>query len=177
MKRGDMMDERLKELVIYLKEEKMNYFDEFYELTKKYVYYMAFSILKDYAISEDILQDTFISFLKHIKRINPEKNIINYLIKIAKNLSLNRLKKRKRETIMDLDHVEDAQKEISIEKTEIVDRMKNVLNDVEFQVVILHVINNLKHKEIAVILKKPLGTITWIYKTAIDKVRRTYEDE
>ena len=39
------------------------------------------------------------------------------------------------------------------------------------EVVTLHVINDLKFKEIAKIMKKPLGTVLWIYNKAIKKLR------
>ena len=38
----------LKELLIQLQNDKMEYFDEFYNLTKNKVFYMAYSILQDY---------------------------------------------------------------------------------------------------------------------------------
>ena len=46
-----------------------------------------------------------------------------------------------------------------------------VLSGDELEVFILHVIDELKHKEIAKILKKPLGTITWLYNKAVNKLK------
>ena len=42
----------LKELLIQLQNDKMEYFDEFYNLTKNKVFYMAYSILQDYHLSD-----------------------------------------------------------------------------------------------------------------------------
>ena len=36
----------------------------------------------------------------------------------------------------------------------------------------MHTINDLKFKEIAQILDKPLGTILWIYNKAIKEIKR-----
>ena len=49
--------------------------------------------------------------------------------------------------------------------------MYETLSGDELQVFILHTIDELKHKEIAKIMKKPLGTITWLYNKAVKKVK------
>ena len=46
-----------------------------------------------------------------------------------------------------------------------------LLDRLDQEIVIMHVIGELKHREIAAILKKPLGTITWKYNQAINKLR------
>jgi RNA polymerase sigma-70 factor (ECF subfamily) len=46
------------------------------------------------------------------------------------------------------------------------------LEGVELEVFLLHVIDELKHREIAKIMNKPLGTITWIYNNAVKKMKR-----
>jgi RNA polymerase sigma-70 factor (ECF subfamily) len=42
----------------------------------------------------------------------------------------------------------------------------------ELEVFLLHIIDELKHREIAQIMNKPLGTITWIYNNAVKKMKR-----
>ena len=164
-----MDNTHLKELLIHLQNNRMEYFDEFYNLTKNNVFYMAYSILKNYALSEDVLQDVYLKFLKHIKKVKPDDNIIGYLMMISKNMSINVYKKRKREIQTDdLDYFTDY---IEPQKSDLIDKIKNILNDEEFQIVILHVINELPHREIADILGKPLGIITWSYINAIKKLR------
>ena len=46
------------------------------------------------------------------------------------------------------------------------------LEGAELEVFLLHVIDELKHREIAKIMNKPLGTITWIYNNAVKKMKR-----
>ena len=104
-------------------------------------------------------------------------NILAYLFQIAKSLSLNYIKKNKRfirlededNIIYEREHTQE------LEDSKIVQVMKKVLNDNEFQIVILHVVNEMTHKEISELLNKPLGTITWAYNNAIAKVRREIE--
>ena len=163
----------LKELLIQLQNDKMEYFDEFYNLTKNKVFYMAYSILQDYHLSEDILQDTYIKFLKHKKKEKVDGNILSYLLEISKNLSLNYVNKHKK--VVNIDNIVfkyEEQYQEKFEELKLVKDMKKILNENEFQIVILKIINELTNNEIAQLLNKPLGTVLWTYNNAIKKLRR-----
>ena len=163
----------LKELLIQLQNDKMEYFDEFYNLTKNKVFYMAYSILQDYHLSEDILQDTYIKFLKHNKKVKVDGNILSYLLEISKNLSLNYVNKHKK--VVNIDNIVfkyEEQYQEKFEELKLVKDMKKILNENEFQIVILKIINELTNNEIAQLLNKPLGTVLWTYNNAIKKLRR-----
>ena len=163
----------LKELLIQLQNDKMEYFDEFYNLTKNKVFYMAYSILQDYHLSEDILQDTYIKFLKHKKKVKVDGNILSYLLEISKNLSLNYVKKHQK--VVNIDNIVfkyEEQYQEEFEELKLVKDMKKILNENEFQIIILRIINELTNNEIATLLNKPLGTVLWTYNNAIKKLRR-----
>lgn len=163
----------LKKLLIQLQNDKMEYFDEFYNLTKNKVFYMAYSILQDYHLSEDILQDTYIKFLKHKKKVKVDGNILSYLLEISKNLSLNYMNKHKK--VVNIDNIVfkyEEQYQEKFEELKLVKDMKKILNENEFQIVILKIINELTNNEIAQLLNKPLGTVLWTYNNAIKKLRR-----
>ena len=163
----------LEELLIQLQNDKMEYFDEFYNLTKNKVFYMAYSILQDYHLSEDILQDTYIKFLKHKKKVKVDGNILSYLLEISKNLSLNYVKKHKK--VVNIDNIVfkyEEQYQEEFEELKLVKDMKKILNENEFQIIILRIINELTNNEIAQLLNKPLGTVLWTYNNAIKKLRR-----
>ena len=163
----------LKELLIQLQNDKMEYFDEFYNLTKNKVFYMAYSILQDYQLSEDILQDTYIKFLKHKKKVKVDGNILSYLLEISKNLSLNYVNKHKK--VVNIDNIVfkyEEQYQEKFEELKLVKDMKKILNENEFQIVILKIINELTNNKYAQLLNKPLGTVLWTYNNAIKKLRR-----
>lgn len=163
----------LKELLIQLQNDKMEYFDEFYNLTKNKVFYMAYSILQDYHLSEDILQDTYVKFLKHKNKVKVDGNILSYLLEISKNLSLNYVNKHKK--VVNIDNIifkYEEQYHEEFEELKLVKDMKKILNENEFQIVILKIINELTNNEISQLLNKPLGTVLWTYNNAIKKLRR-----
>ena len=86
----------LQDLFLKLQEGDFTYFDIFYERSKNVVYYNILSYTKNYDISEDILQETYVKFLASINNINKNVNILGYLMKISKNLALDYFKKNKR---------------------------------------------------------------------------------
>ena len=169
------MDNSLIELMMHIQNDEMEYFDMFFEKTKRPVFNLIYSYLRDCDESEDILQETYLKMLRYKKKIKLDGNILSYLLQIAKTLSLNYLKRHKREEyIEDIELIGEERKDIprDLDESPVVIAMKAVLKDSEYQIVILHVVNGMTHKEIASLLKKPLGTITWAYNNAIEKVRR-----
>ena len=169
------MDNSLIDLMMHIQNDEMEYFDMFFEKTKRPVFNLIYSYLRDCDESEDILQETYLKMLRYKKKIKLDGNILSYLLQIAKTLSLNYLKRHKREEyIEDIELIGEERKDIprDLDESLVVKAMKAVLRDSEYQIVILHVVNGMTHKEIASLLKKPLGTITWAYNNAIEKVRR-----
>lgn len=162
--------EQMNNIIRQLKSGNMDLFDDFYELTKKQVYVAIINIIKNKTICEDIMQDTYLKFLNNIHKYKDKTNVIAFIVTIARNLAINEFNKNKREVHYDLSLYEE---EIvsKTEETPLLDLVYETLSGIELEVFILHVIDDLKHREIAKIMKKPLGTITWIYNKALKKMK------
>lgn len=155
----------------------MSHFDSFYQETRKAVFYNIFSYVRDYALSEDVLQETYVRFLEKIAELDEKKNVLGYLFVISRNIALDEIKKRKKEA--DWESVENDREyatEDSKIEFDVFEKCKSILNEKEFEIVILHVVNSMTHKEIARLKKKPLGTITWAYNRAIKKLKKGWEE-
>lgn len=59
------------------------------------VYRLCFGILHDEDLSQDAAQDAFVKVWRNLKKIDPQKNFRAWVMEIAKNTSLDYLKKRK----------------------------------------------------------------------------------
>lgn len=165
----------LQQMFEKLKSHDNSAFETFYELTKKEVFYNILSITKDYDLAEDVMQETYISFLENIDKIDSKKSPKGYLFVISKNKALKALKSRSKSvSINSLENTEFASVEESTSKNDnyIFKKMKEILSDKEYRIVILHVLNGMSHKEIASLLHRPLGTITWAYSNAIKKLQK-----
>jgi RNA polymerase sigma-70 factor, ECF subfamily len=152
-------------------------FEIIYKHTNKSVYAMIISIVKNHDLTEDLMQDTYMKMLKNIHSYNPKYKFKNWLLTIAKNIAIDAYNQRKREInieIEDFDHwLKDEQE--SMDSILEADYYLSLLNDEERQIVLLRIVGNMKHKDIASLLNKPLGTITWTYKEAIEKMRYAKE--
>jgi len=148
-------------------------FDEFYNATKKTVFFAIASIVKDRSVIDDLMQDTYIRFLENIDKYKTKTNINAYLSTMAHNIAINHYNKEKK-LVHDqeiLDFIPDNKNNDSYVEIEVLDILKD-LDDISREIVILHVINDLKFKDIAVIVNKPLGTVLWIYNKAIKALKR-----
>ena len=79
----------LDDLISPNKEKVENAFNIVYKEYSYLIYYVSLKIVKDYSIAEEITNETFYRFYYNKDLINKAKNIKYFLVKIAKNLSLN----------------------------------------------------------------------------------------
>lgn len=167
---------RVKQIIKELQSNDYRSFDEFYNMTSKLVYYIISDIIKHKQTIEDLMQDTYLKFIQNIGNVNPNNNPNAYLAQIAKNLAINEFNKHKRVVIDDafFTNLKDPN---SRTDSGIDLGIINYLDGIEKEVVTLKLIGELKYKEIALMLDKPMGTIQWIYSTAIKKLREKVGEE
>ena len=175
-----ILDLNLERHVASLKSGDSKAFDKIYEMTYRKIYFVVLPILRDRSLTEDIMQDTYLKFLEKINSYKA-KNTLAYILTIARNLALNEYNRRKRET-KDIDlgsdiFSVDTMLEISAANKELILSALAVLDPVEKDIFLLHNLENMTHREIALVLDKPLGTVTWIYQKAIKKMRMHLEGQ
>lgn len=152
----------------------VNAFDTIYDLSKKAVYYVGMNIIKNDQIVQDLMQETYIEFLQNINKIDYNRSIVAYLCTIIRNKALNYIEKSKRE--INLDHYENedmyGSTSTNYDNSDLIDQIKSLLKPLEFEILLLHVIEEFSFKEISNIISKPLGTTLWMYNQAIKKVQK-----
>ena len=124
---------------------------------------------------EELMQETYVRVKQNIRSYR-EGNFSAWLLMIARNLAYNHVRRAKRETPLPENPPE---REYRMEEggTPVLDAVKAVLGEEEGQIVVLHAVGGYKHREIAKMLNKPLGTVTWTYKNALEKLRKYLEEE
>ena len=138
------------------------------------MYGVAFSIVKKEDISQDIVHNVIYKLMLLETSKFPVSNELTWLYKVVKNEALMFL----RSNSISLISLEDV-KEPIFEDRDIHDfvdmdmyySMIKGLKDEQRQVVTLKVLGGYTHKEISVMLGKPIGTIQWIYNTSVKKLR------
>lgn len=136
------------------------------------IYGIAFSIVKDMSISEDIVHNTMIRLMSMKSSNYPLKYESTWLYTVVKNEALMFLRKEK--VAVSIDELQLALDERHI--GDFVDMeayysMLEGLNEEQKQIVTLKVLGDYTHKEISKMLHKPIGTVQWIYNIAIKKLK------
>jgi len=169
-----MAKDPLKQHIIKIKNGQMDAFDEVYHQTKSSVYYTILGILKDPSLSEDIMQETYLKALDKIHQYKPTYLFVTWLTTIAKNLAINEYNKRKKEISVDADeqdYIFPSTSDNSYNEAMIRELMIHLSED-ERMIILYHIVENYKFKDIAKMLDKPLGTVTWSYQNALQKLRK-----
>lgn len=171
-----MEEALLKEYVMEMKNGDMSRFNDFYELTKRSIFYNIYALSKHHETSEDLLQDTYMKFLKELPNIDVSKSIGGYLMVISRNLTLDYFKKNNR--LMEFDEdVHGDEHHHNVDYDLLLNRIKGILKDKEFEIFVLHAVNDYTFEEIAKLKHRPLGTILWSYNNAIKKIQKELADE
>ena len=139
-----------------------------YENTKKGVFSMIISIVNNKAVTEDLMQDTYIKMIEKIHTYKRGRNFYAWLLQIAKFTAIDHYRKFKKEIVYDpqeQSYYHDSLK--TDEKTYSVLDLVKPLDDLEKQIVLLHSVDDMKFKDIAKLVNKPLGTVLWLYNKSI----------
>lgn len=137
-----------------------------YNMFKKSVFAVAFSITGDYHLSEDCVAETFVR-LTQVKRFSPKAGDgKGFILTIAKNVALEQYRKYKKECVhFIIQSYGEADK--TVEDSIFLNQLLKNLNDKQRQIVVLKCYSDLTFKEIAGIMKCPETTVKSRYKKAI----------
>jgi len=150
-------------------------------------------MVRDRTIAEDLAQDTFIKVLNHIDKYRPEFKFSSWLFKIANNVAIDHLRRRRLDTIS-IDGSPNAAtaSEIEASSFEIADQAESPLEELasrelgtaieraiatlrpEYRAcIMLRHVEGRSYEEIAATLDLPLGTV----KTFIHRARHQLREQ
>ena len=131
--------------------------DKYEELYKEYysiVSKVAYSYTRNIEDSQDIAQEVFIKLYRAHRVFNDDDHLTKWLIRVTINKSIDLLRQKKREIIVDTEYVNNLQdKEEHDEKSLVMYDAVGSLKDIYKTVIILHYYDDYSIKDIASILK------------------------
>ena len=153
-------------------------FRELYEQTSSAVYGFALSILKNTHDAEDVMHDTYIKAYTAAVTYKPMGRPLAWMLTIVRNLCYTRM--RTGNVCEDISEYEDLAH--GDDHGSVIDRivLQEALSKLDFeerQIVVLHSLTGLKHREIADILELPTGTVLSKYNRSIKKLKKHLEDK
>ncbi|PKM69081.1 MAG: RNA polymerase sigma factor [Firmicutes bacterium HGW-Firmicutes-2] len=156
----------------------MEAFEELYQITERSLYAYALSLTKNHEVALDLIQETYVKVLSAAHLYKPMGKPLAWLFTITKNLYLSQLRKDKRIIYMEdrqlsndsrFSYISDPEDKMVLEVA-----LKELTSE-ESQIVLLHAVTGMKHKEIASNLGLGLSTTLSKYHRAIKKLRTQLE--
>lgn len=152
-------------------------FTEIYNRYNKKLFAYILRITGNMADSKDIFQETFIRFFNYSKKPRRIDNILLFLIKIARNLCINRLRDSKETISIDKFQIaSEIDKEDENEHlAEIISKALSILDLDVREIFVLHHYQGLTFVDIADITGVSLASVKSKYYRAKEKLRKTLE--
>lgn len=150
--------------------------EKLYENTSTAIFGYALSMLKNKSDAEDIVHDCFLKIYASSINYRKQGKPLAWILTIARNLCLEKLRRGSKEANLDIeDWMLIDSDAISHEEKIALRESMLILNEEERQIVYLHAVAGLKHREISQVMNIGLGTILSKYNRAIKKLRIVLE--
>lgn len=144
------------------------------ELYKKYynlVYNIAFSILKNYENAEDIAQNVFVKIGNLEQEKLPKNYEASWIYTVTKNECISFIRKNKEISSIE-NRLENEKNEIeAVIQNSSYQNLLESLEQVEKQIIFLKIEEGYSFKEIAKLLKMPMGTVQWKYYKSLHSLK------
>lgn len=127
--------------------------------------------LRDYDLSNDLAQETFIKAYLHLAQFKATAKFSTWLFRIAYNIFLDYKKTRRPHFVDTLpeNHPQFAYQQAMQHEQEWVHLLR-ILKEEEKEVIVLSYIEEMSHKEIAEVLDMPIGTVKTHIKRGREKL-------
>jgi RNA polymerase sigma-70 factor (ECF subfamily) len=170
----------------------------FRELVRRYerpVFSLVFRMVRDRETAEDLAQDAFVKILNHIDKYSPEFKFSSWLFKIANNVAIDHLRRRRLDTIsMDGSLHASTASEVEATTLNLASEQENALDELEAKelgsaieraiatlrpeyraCIMLRHVEGRAYEEIAATLDLPLGTVKTYIHRARHELRKALE--
>ena len=152
-------------------------FEELYRATDSAIYGYALSLMRNHHEAQDIMMDTYLKIRCAAHLYMPMGKPMAWILTITKNIARTKLRSAGRQ--IPLDDLEETTPSFDQDSEEAValEQAMKVLGDQERQILILHAVTGLKHREIAEMLGMPLATVLSKYARSLKKLKKALEED
>lgn len=165
---------QLSGLIKRISENDDDAFVQLYNMTKSAVYGYILSILNNPHDAEEIMQDTYLTINLKAGDFKPGGSAMAWILTIAKNHALMRLRKQKAEVMTDQppEIADPRQPFDQVNDRLVLSALMKVLTDDERQIVMLYAVAGLKHHMIAKLCGMTLTAELSKYHRALKKLKK-----
>ena len=155
-------------------------FTELYYASYRQIYGFLVALTKNKEDAEDLLQNTYIRIRNGSHLYRKQGTPMTWMCAVAKNQFLDFVRKKSKGVSVDFDEVEKyvseglgtgVKQHKDVENEMVLEKAFEILNKQERTIVVLHMIDGLKHREISKITGIPLSTVLSKYNRSLKKLR------
>lgn len=167
-------------VIVRVGQDDIEAFEELYIKTEKQLYSFVLSMCKNHDDSLDIIHDTYMKIRASAHLYKPMGKPMAWIFTIARNLVMTNFKKINRisdyedynmEDTLDLSYISDPTDKLVLETA------LTILNEEDSQIILLHAVNGMKHREIAESLDLKLNTVISKYNRGLKQLKNYLEKE
>jgi RNA polymerase sigma-70 factor (ECF subfamily) len=149
-------------------------FDEVYQKFFKLLKHVVLSLIPSDSIADDIVQEAFFKMYLNIDDYTYNVSFSSYLVTIARNIALNRIKESKRfAKDYDMDQVVDQSNvEKKAYQSILLDKIRALLDEEDYEIFVMRAYFELPFNEIAEIFKASVSSVTNKYHRAVKKINK-----
>ena len=161
-------------LIIRIGRDDTNALTRLYESTERAIYAYILSIIQNPADTVDIVHETYLCVRRSAHLYIPTGKPLAWLISIARNLTYDYFRIHRRFPLRAGEVKTDPSFDCVSEITDriILKHALGILRSEERQVLFLHAVAGLRHREISAYLSIPISTVLSRYKHSVSKLKR-----
>lgn len=170
--------EEIEQAILDMGKKNTESMGKLFELTKAAMYGYILSIIKNPHDAEDILQNTYIRIYDNAHMYLGKGKPLAWMFTIARNMCLMKMREQKHTTPISEEEWQlyyDENPYMSVEDKIVISKALTTLSDEEAQIVTLHAVTGLKHREIAKQMGLSLPTVLSKYSRAVKKLQKQLE--
>jgi RNA polymerase sigma-70 factor (ECF subfamily) len=176
-------------LIVRLQAGEIEAFDELFQRYRRRILAYVYGQINDHGKAEDITQECFVKLTAKIETIKPEKGVSAWLYRVARNMAYDFMRHRRFEVLPGDEFIEKEREDntesdssapdeytMQHEQKQSVEAAMLLLSPKERDVLTLRFYGDLTFREIASVVKRPLGTVLWQTRRSLEKLERILAD-
>jgi len=164
-----------------MKRGKQSAFEHCYRCLSPKVYTAIYQICRNQAISDDILQDTFIDAFEKLESYQSSNSFLSWLKRIAFNKTINVINRNKKSVplvgdMLDGDSLLDSP-EVQLGDHQLLISLLSVVSENERFILWLYIVEQYTHNEIALLVEQTPSYSKSIVSRSLKKLRNYSEEK
>lgn len=151
-------------------------YEDIYNEYYKLIYFIVIQILQDAYLAEEAVNDVFLKAFNNIDKFQEDTSLKSWIVKIAKNHSINIYNKNKRENVViDEDYIMNIPNQEQTDFKELIKEFRQYLTVEETNIVLFRIYYQMRLREIAEFYNSNTNDIYTIYQRALKILKQHYK--